>query len=138
MTRPKSTTPPPSQPAPDEVPALRVYQRQVGKQSFPVRELVSLQSEGNYTWLSWADGKRMLMPRTLKFYTPMLPDDLFVRLHRNSIVNMECITKLERNNADGGIITLCTNERLVVSRRRWASVRAAINAYRQARNTDAN
>ena len=114
----------------EELQNLRLYQREVGQQTFPVADLVFLQSETNYTWLYWQEGKRMLMPRTLKFYEPKLPKQHFFRLHRNCVVNARYVMALEREQ--GGIfVLLTTGERLAISRRRWTAVKQFIHQYKQ-------
>lgn len=118
----------------DEWPTLRLYQREHGQQAFPVTNLIYLQSETNYTWLHWNDGKRMLMPRTLKFYEPKLPSDFFFRLHRNCVVNARYITGIERNTQGSAFMVLTTGERLPISRRRWSTVKEMVNSYKQAVN----
>lgn len=105
-----------------EWPPLKLYLRETGRQSFPVDELVYLQAVANYSWLNWVDGRRMLMPRTLKYYSPKLPTELFIRLHRNCVVNKRYVERLERTET-GGLVHLSTGEVLPVSRRRWATVR---------------
>jgi DNA-binding LytR/AlgR family response regulator len=115
----------------DEWPTLRLYQREHGQRTFQVNNLVYLQSETNYTWLQWNDGKRMLMPRTLKFYEPKLPSQHFFRLHRNCVVNACYLTEIERDVHGNAFIILTTGERLSISRRRWSSVKQFIDRYRQ-------
>jgi len=107
---------------PTEWPPLNIFIRESGRQTFPVADLVYLQAVANYSWLNWVDGRRMLMPRTLKFYAPKLPTELFVRLHRNCVVNKRFVTRLERTDA-GGLVHLSTGEVLPISRRRWVTVR---------------
>lgn len=108
--------------APADWPSLKLYLRETGRQSFPVADLVYLQAVANYSWLNWKDGRRMLMPRTLKFYTPKLPNEWFIRLHRNCVVNRNYVSRLERTDT-GGLVHLSTGETLPVSRRRWSAVR---------------
>ncbi len=107
---------------PVEWPPLKLYLRETGRQFFSVADLVYLQAVANYSWLNWADGKRMLMPRTLKYYSPQLPTELFIRLHRNCVVNRRFVERLERTET-GGLVHLTTGEVLPVSRRRWSLVR---------------
>lgn len=114
----------------DEWPSLRLYQRECGQQSFSVANLVYLQSETNYTWLNWKDGKRMLMPRTLKFYEPKLPTRFFLRLHRNCLVNTRYIAGVERDQT-GPYVCLTTGERLPISRRRWTTIKKEVDACAQ-------
>lgn len=108
--------------APAEWPPLNLYLRETGRQVFPVDDLVYLQAVANYSWLNWVDGRRMLMPRTLKYYSPKLPTELFIRLHRNCVVNRSFVERLERTET-GGLVHLTTGETLPVSRRRWSMVR---------------
>lgn len=90
----------------------------------PIADLLFLQATGNYTWLHWKDGQRILMPRTLKYYVPQLPDNWFIRLHRNCIVNINFIDRMERVEPDkGGLVHLRSGAILPVSRRRWFTVR---------------
>ncbi|XWW46088.1 LytTR family transcriptional regulator [Fibrella sp. USSR17] len=114
----------------DEWPSLRLYQRECGQQSFSVANLVYLQSETNYTWLNWKDGKRMLMPRTLKFYEPKLPNQFFLRLHRNCLVNARYIVGVERELSSAYVV-LTTGERLPISRRRWTTIKRIVDAHAQ-------
>lgn len=90
-------------------------------------DLVYLQAEANYSWLVWSNGKRLLMPRTLKYYTPLLPPEWFIRLHRNCIINRYYVHHLERTSM-GGLVHLTTGEALPVSRRRWVAVRRLLQA----------
>lgn len=107
-------------------PPLRLYLRETGRQFFPVEELVYLQAVANYSWLNWQDGQRMLMPRTLKYYTPKLPAEWFIRLHRNCVVNRRFVERLERTET-GGLVYLTTGTVLPISRRRWAVVRRQLS-----------
>lgn len=103
-------------------PPLKLYVREQGKQYFPVMNLVRVQAEANYSWLHWADGRRLLMPRTLKWYLDQLPPAHFIRFHRNCVVNRHYIRCLERSPS-GLVAHLTTGETLAISRRRWTSVR---------------
>ena len=105
-------------------PTLLLYLgRGRGREHRPLTELLYLQSEANYTWLVWADGKRILTARSLCFYVDRLPADAFVRLHRQYIVNLKTVAHLERGEA-GGVACLTTGEQLPISRRQWRVVRS--------------
>ncbi|QDK77249.1 LytTR family transcriptional regulator [Spirosoma sp. KCTC 42546] len=110
--------------------ALKVYIRKRGKLDFPVADLMFLQAISNYCWLHWQNGQRMLMPRTLKYYMDRLPDDCFIRLHRNCIVNLQYIRRIERTNTDkGGLVYLQSGAILPISRRRWLSSHQLLAAH---------
>ena len=119
-------------PASSAVPmdSLRMYIRDMGQRNFPVIDLVFLQATGNYSWLHWRDGQRMLMPRTLKYYMPQLSEESFIRLHRNCIVNVHYIDHIERTDPDkGGLVYLKSGEVLPVSRRRWFAAKRVFSKY---------
>ena len=128
MKIPVPSTDAPNRAISDEWPSLRLYQRESGQQSFSVANLVYLQSETNYTWLNWRDGKRMLMPRTLKFYEPQLPNQHFLRLHRNCLVNVRYIAGVERDQS-GAYVCLTTGTRLPISRRRLTAIKQMVDAH---------
>lgn len=103
---------------------LKIHLQNEGKIDLPVTDLMFLQATGNYTWLYWKDGQRMLLPRTLKYYEPKLPGGWFVRPHRNCIVNIQYVNRMEQISSDqGGLIYLNSGAVLPVSRRRWVAIR---------------
>ncbi|GAB3902684.1 hypothetical protein GCM10028803_29790 [Larkinella knui] len=103
--------------------AIKMHLPKRGKIVLPVMDLMFLQATGNYSWLHWKDGQRMLLPRTLKYYEPQLPHALFVRPHHSCIVNVRYIERMERLYPDkGGLIHLRSGVSLPVSRRRWLSM----------------
>ena len=101
---------------------LRVHRQRRGQQNLPVADLVLMKAEANYTWLIWADGERMLMPRTLKYYEARLPAGRFVRLHRTYSVNLSYIKSVART-LSGVQINLSDGTQLSVARRRWTKIR---------------
>ena len=106
-------------------PPLRVYDYDTGVQWMNVADLVYLEGEANYTWLHWADGRRLLVPYTLKRVEAQLPPSCFLRLHRHLVVNQVFIHRVEfRDNKPQ--ITLFTGACLSVSRRRWVVLRQSL------------
>lgn len=104
--------------------SLRIHLTNTGKITIPMADLMYLQAASNYCWLHWKDGQRILSPRTLKYYEPQLPDTWFVRPHRNCIVNIQYIERMEHLYPDkGGLLHLRSGEVLPVSRRRWVEIR---------------
>lgn len=104
--------------------ALKMHVRNTGKITLPFADLMFLQATGNYSWLHWKDGQRMLLPRTLKYYEPQLPIELFVRAHRSCIINIHYIERMVPTYPDrGGFIHLRSGDVLPVSRRRWVAIR---------------
>ncbi|GAB4040415.1 LytR/AlgR family response regulator transcription factor [Spirosoma jeollabukense] len=104
--------------------SLKMHVQNAGKVRLPFADLMFLQASGNYSWLHWKDGQRLLMPRTLKYYVPQLPGEWFVRAHRNCIINVHYINRMVLTHLDkGGMIYLQSGDILPVSRRRWVAIR---------------
>ncbi|MGH9520209.1 MAG: LytR/AlgR family response regulator transcription factor, partial [Terriglobales bacterium] len=86
----------PAQPAP--LPAHRQIFVRDGERCWflRLRDIVLLESEGNYTRLLLAaDPSRPLVPRSLNYLEERLDPALFFRTSRQHIVNIECIEKLD-------------------------------------------
>jgi two-component system LytT family response regulator len=60
----------------------------------PVTEVSAIISRENYTDALLADGARFFMRRTLKAWEESLPADLFVRVHRTTLVNLRHIERI--------------------------------------------
>ncbi|AUD01443.1 LytR/AlgR family response regulator transcription factor [Spirosoma pollinicola] len=105
----------------------------IGKASLwrsPEAELMFLQATGNYSWLYWKNGKKVLLARTLTYYQAQLSNAWFIRLHRNCIVNLLFVERLETLEATkGGLVYLRSGDVLPVSRRRLSQVKRVVSRY---------
>jgi DNA-binding LytR/AlgR family response regulator len=112
----------PELPQPDDMLKMHIQNR--GKTSLPMADLMFLQGEGNYCWLYWKGGQRMLSSRTLKHYAAQLPAAWFVRSHRNCIVNLHYIEYMKYiTTTKCGLLHLRTGVELPISRRRWLAMK---------------
>lgn len=75
-----------------------------------------LEGDGNYTKIHTLDGTKYQTPKTLKSYEEILPKELFYRIHKSYLINLNCITKY--NRIDGNIVYLQNNIPLTVSKRK--------------------
>lgn len=62
-----------------------------------VDDIVMLKSDGHYVEIHTTD-KKQLVRSTLKDFTEILPDKLFVRTHRSHVVNVNYIDKFSHSN----------------------------------------
>ncbi len=60
----------------------------------PLADLSAIVSRENYTDALLADGGRFFMRRTLKSWEESLPADLFLRVHRTTLVNLRHIERI--------------------------------------------
>lgn len=60
-----------------------------------VNQIVSVSAAGDATELLTADGNRGRVPRSLKAWEERLPEKQFLRIHRETIVNLQYIDRIE-------------------------------------------
>jgi len=60
-----------------------------------VSQIVSVSAAGDATELLTADGNRGRVPRTLKAWEERLPEKQFLRIHRETIVNLQFVDRIE-------------------------------------------
>jgi DNA-binding LytR/AlgR family response regulator len=66
------------------------------RQYLPPNEILHLESDLNYTQILLADGKRILSSTPLKIIeNRLLPFKNFVRINRQSVVNLDLVEKIE-------------------------------------------
>ena len=60
-------------------------------------DVSAIEADQNYSVACLADGSRHMLRRTLKAWEEILPTPHFMRVHRTAIVNLERITRYERD-----------------------------------------
>jgi len=99
-------------------------QSSVKKIAFPTSEgielvklnqIVHCEADDNYTSIFLANEKRIVVSKTIKEYDTMLSDFGFYRIHQSHLVNLDYISKFNKN--DGGYVVLENGKKLPVSRR---------------------
>ncbi len=66
------------------------------KKFIQVRAVKSLVAYGEYSWVHWDNGKGALLRKALKQWETELPENQFVRIHRNAIINLAFLERVER------------------------------------------
>lgn len=90
-------------------------------------EIVMCQSEKNYTQFFLADGREIVVAKTMKEYDDMLADNGFVRVHKQHLINVEHIKSLDKT--EGGSIYLSNNLKVPVSVRKKELVIELLNRH---------
>ena len=80
-----------------------------------IDEIIRCESNDNYTSIYLKTEKRITVSKTIKEYDLMLSDFNFFRIHQSHLVNLDYISKFNKN--DGGFIILENGKKLPVSRR---------------------
>ena len=108
----------------------RVFIRTEREQRFVnISEVTAVTSiGGNYTVVHLADGARPVVRRTMKQWEDALPEDLFFRIHRATIVNLNRIRCARRDsNGSCQAILYGIEEPLEVSRRCAARLKGLLD-----------
>ena len=92
------------------VPSLR------GITFVPVREILYLMSEGNYTMIYLENKQKIVSSRNLGDYETMVENLNFFRIHHSSLINLAHIREYMRG--EGGSVILSDGTELDVSKRR--------------------
>ncbi|MBQ9471204.1 MAG: response regulator transcription factor [Bacteroidales bacterium] len=82
----------------------------------PVADIVRLESDGAYTHVFVAGGRKILVSNNLKYYEEMLSDSGFMRCHQSHLVNIRQIDCFKK--ADGGYLKMRDGASVPVSTRR--------------------
>ena len=92
----------------------------------PVAKLDFAEAQDDYVALS-TEGKKHLKQQTISSLEKMLDPDLFLRIHRSYIVNLEKVTKIEPYSKDNYVVILTNGAQLPVSRSGYARLRAQLD-----------
>jgi len=84
----------------------------------PVNNVVCISSEGVYSNVFSTDGKKILVRKLLKEWEETLPEKIFLRIHKSSMINLKYLKKVEKwFNGSLKLYLDHYNEPLIVSRR---------------------
>ncbi len=85
---------------------------------YTVNKIVYINSVKDYTRLVLEGNKKFLLRKPMIYWENKLPSNKFVRIHRQTIINLDFINKIEKASSNRLIVTLKnTNEKLFVSQR---------------------
>ncbi|HIP48159.1 MAG TPA: response regulator transcription factor [Lutibacter sp.] len=87
-----------------------------GIELIKIEEIIYCESARNYTIFNTISNKQIIVAKTIKEYDIALSDSNFFRIHQSYLVNMDYISKYNKN--DGGFVILENNKKLPVSRRK--------------------
>jgi two-component system LytT family response regulator len=108
----------------------RVYVRTGSATRFvTVNTIGAVRSCENYTELLLTGGESVLVLRTLKSWEEVLPEALFVRIHRQALVNLTRLARIERKGEDDVLFHLdAPHEPLAASRRQLSELKHRFSA----------
>ena len=91
----------------------------------PLNEVTYIESEDDYVMVHSAKGK-YLQHQTMNYYEEHLDKSIFIRIHRSYIVNVNCITKIEKFGKETYQVVLKNGNGLKVSRSRYQELKESL------------
>ena len=85
------------------------------KKKIPLKEIVMLEADANYTCLHLVNGKNVMISRTMKLFDKLLEKYAFTRIHRSYIINE---SHLKSYDADKECLMMSNNMEATISRRK--------------------
>lgn len=80
------------------------------------KDFMYLCGEGDNTAIVFSDGSRRTDSKSISVYEHMLEPQVFYRIHKSHIVNLNCVKELQKKN--GLFVVMKNDERLPISRMR--------------------
>lgn len=78
--------------------------------------IVYLEAQNNYTKINMLDGTSIIASKTLKSFDELLPTELFFRIHKSYLINMNFVKRFFK--IDDFLVELITGEKLPLSYRK--------------------
>jgi len=96
-----------------------------GVKFLKIDEIIHCKSDGCYTVFYLEGIKELTVTRTLKEYADILPEDVFYRIHKSHLINVNYIEQYV--NRDGGMVIMENNNSLPIARNRKDEFLKVIN-----------
>lgn len=90
-----------------------------------ISEIIRCQSVDNYTHFFMAEGKKIIVSKTLKEYDELLQEHKFIRVHHSHLVNAKRITEFQKND---DVLLLSDGSTIPVSSRKKQEVIKALES----------
>ena len=91
-----------------------------------IPDIIYIQADGDYVQIYTTTG-RFMKEQTLKYFEEHLPENLFVRVHRSSIVNVQTILRIELYNKQNQQLALKNGHQIKISQSGYKLLRTKLN-----------
>jgi two-component system LytT family response regulator len=92
------------------------FPTETGFEFIKVNSIIYCEADSNYTKIVFLDGKKIILTKTLGLIEELLPPDIFKRIHRSYLVNINYIKRF--NKINDYFVELTNGELLPVSVRK--------------------
>ncbi len=91
-----------------------------------IPDIIYIQADGDYVQIFTTTG-RFMKEQTLKYFEEHLPDNLFVRVHRSSIVNVQSILRIELYDKQSQQLALKNSHQIKISQSGYKLLRTKLS-----------
>lgn len=98
----------------------------LGAVKIPIKDILVIKGEGNYSNIFTQDGKRILTCRTLKYFATMLAEYQFIRPSKSALINPNFIQHIDFKSQKA--IRLVNGDIISISRRNVRPLREQFQA----------
>ena len=98
----------------------------LGSVKIPVKDILFIKGEGNYSNIFTQDGRRILSCRTLKYFATMLAEYQFIRPSKSALINPDSIQHIDFKSQKS--IRLVNGDVISISRRNVRPLREQFQA----------
>ncbi len=92
----------------------------------PANKIRLIEANEDYVMI-YAEKSKHLKAQTMHFYEKSLPPNLFIRIHRSYIVNINFIERLEPYDKDTYVAVMTEGQRLKISRTGYKKLKETLN-----------
>ncbi|MEP4534235.1 MAG: LytTR family DNA-binding domain-containing protein [Cyclobacteriaceae bacterium] len=89
-----------------------------------IKDIIRCESQANYTWFFLADGRKIIVSKTLKEFDSLFESKYFFRAHQSHLINLLHFDRYEKK--DGGIVHMKDGSELPVAVRKKDSLMSAL------------
>jgi len=92
-----------------------------------IRDIKFIKAESPYIMIKCSNGKKMLIRGKINDWEEKLPENMFLRIHRSTIINIDMITRIEKISSISYHVKLVDeNETFIISKRFAAKMKDKI------------
>ncbi|WP_407322503.1 LytR/AlgR family response regulator transcription factor [Tenacibaculum maritimum] len=92
-----------------------------------LNDIIRCKSDNNYTEFYMANGQKILVAKTLKYFADMLKEFHFLRVHQSHLINIQYVKEFIKS--DGGYLILKNKDSIPVSVRKRNELIEALRSF---------
>ena len=90
-----------------------------------INEIVWIEADGEYSNVFMKDGGKLFIRKLLKQWEKILPENMFLRIHRSLLINMDYINKMEKSYKNSCFVFLKNVEKpFIISQRYMKKIKS--------------